>query len=100
MAVVYESASAYIECATDLKDKITRIDAVIDALMTTALKAAEKDSISEYWLDDGQSKIKTIYKGADGVMNSIRSFEQIRQLYVNRLNGFSFRLVDSKSLRR
>ena len=100
MAVIYDSAAAYIEDCVALEEKVTRIDAVIDALMTTALKAAGNDNIDEYWLDDGQTKIKTIYRGADALMSSIRSFEQLRQMYLNRLNGHVVRLVDSKSLRR
>jgi hypothetical protein len=98
--VVYDSASIYIEGATSLCDKISRIDTIIDALMTTALNAAANDNIEEYWLDDGQSKIKTIYRGTGQIMESIKSFETIKQLYVNRLNGRVVRLVDSKSLRR
>jgi len=98
--VVYDSASIYIEGATSLCDKITRIDTIIDALMTTALKAAANENIEEYWLDDGQSKIKTIYRGTAQIMESIKSFETIKQLYVNRLNGRVVRMVDSKSLRR
>lgn len=98
--VVYDSAYIYIDGATSLCDKITRIDAIIDALMTTALKSAADDNISEYWLDDGQSKIKTVYKGTDKVFESIRSFEKIKQIYVNQLNGRAFRMVDSNSLRR
>lgn len=94
---VFDSAYVYIECATDLQGKITRIDAIIDALMTTALKMAANDNISEYALNDGQTQIKTVYKGADAVLNSIKAFEGIRQTYINQLNGRVIRLVDSKS---
>lgn len=100
MAVIYDSAAAYIEDCTSLEEKVTRIDAIIDALLTTALKAAGNDNVTEYSLDDGQTKIKTVYRGADAIMASIRSFEQLRQIYLNRLNGHVVRLVDSKSLRR
>jgi hypothetical protein len=95
---VYDSASIYVECATTLQDKITRIDAIITALETTALKMAANDNISEYSLNDGQTQIKTVYKGADAVMKSIQAFENLRQIYINRLNGRSMRLVDSKNL--
>ena len=98
--VVYDSAQVYIESSTNLCDKIEKIDAIIAALETTALKAASNDNIEEYWLDDGQSKIKTVYKGADEVMKSIVAFERMRQIYVNRLNGRVVRMVDSKSFRR
>jgi hypothetical protein len=98
--VVYDSASIYINKATDLCDKIARIDDIITALEDTALKSASNDDITEYSLDDGQTKIKTVYKGTDAVLNSIKGFIGLKQLYVNQLNGRQVRLVDGKSLRR
>lgn len=95
--VYFDSADLYIEGATSLRDKITRIDAVIDALLTTATKAAANDNISEYSLNDGQTQIRTAYKGADQVFQSIAAFERLKQIYVNRLNGRSFRLIDGKN---
>lgn len=97
MAVYYDSAAIYIDSATDLCDKIAKIDQVIDALLTNALVAAANDNIEEYSLNDGQTIIRTTYKGADAVQKSIHAFESIKQTYVNRLNGRGVRLVDSKS---
>jgi uncharacterized protein Yka (UPF0111/DUF47 family) len=94
---IFDSAYVFVECATDLKDKITRIDAIIDALTTTALKMAANDNITEYSLNDGQTQIKTVYKGAHAVLNSIKAFEGIRQTYINQLNGRVIRLVDGKN---
>ena len=98
--VEYSSAFTYIDSATSLKDKICRIDAIIDALMNTALSAAATDSFSEYVLDDGQTKIRATYKGTEAIFNSINTLERTKQLYVNRLNGRVFRLVDGQSFRR
>jgi hypothetical protein len=95
--VSYDSAQIYIQCGSTLLDKIARIDAIITALEDTALKAASTDNITEYQLNDGQTIIKTVYKGADSVMRSIMAFEKIKQMYVNRLNGRVIRLVDSKN---
>lgn len=96
---VYESAQTYIESSRSLRDKINRIDAVIDGLLSNALKAAATDHISEYQLNDGQTVIKTVYRGAEGVMHAIQSFERIKQLYINALNGRAFRLSDHKNFR-
>lgn len=97
--VYYDSAEIYVQSATTLKAKIARIDAIITALETTALKAAANENISEYMLNDGQTVIKTVYNGSDAVAKSIEAFERIRIRYVNRLNGHSFRLVDSKNFK-
>lgn len=95
--VYYDSAYKYIDCASDLRAKITRIDEIISALEDTALKAAGNDNITEYSLNDGQTIIRTVYKGADAVLNSIIAFEKIRQMYINRLSGRVMRLVDGKN---
>jgi hypothetical protein len=95
--VIFDSADIYIECATSLQDKIARIDAVIDALLTTALKSAARGTISEYSLNDGQTQIKSVYRSPKEVQAAIVAFEGIKQLYVNRLNGNMFRLMDSKN---
>lgn len=98
--VEYDSAAIYIQSSTDLCDKIAKIDLIIAALEDTALSSAANDNIEEYWLDDGQSKIKTKYKGTDEIFKSIYSFEKMRQIYVNRLNGRVVRMVSSQVLRR
>jgi len=97
--VVYDSAAIYIDSQTTIQGRITAIDSIITALLTTAAKAAANDNISEYWLNDGQTQIKTMYKGADAVMKSIKSFETLKQHYVNQLNGRVMRLVDSKNFK-
>jgi hypothetical protein len=95
--VVYDSAAIYIDSCTTLQAKITAIDQIIDALLSVAAKSAAGDNISEYSLNDGQTQIRTVYKGADQVTESIQKFEKLKQLYVNRLNGRAIRLVDAKN---
>lgn len=95
--VYFDSCSIYITSATTLKDKIARIDAIIVLLEDAAIKAAGNEDISEYSLDDGQTKIKTVYKSAASVMSALQSFETMRQRYINQLNGRHVRLVDSKN---
>lgn len=97
--MIYDSAAIYIDSAQTLEDKITRIDAVINALQTSALKAAETGNISEYSLDDGQTKIKTAYRDVVQVASSISAFERIKQTYINQLNGRVMRLMDQKNFR-
>lgn len=95
--IIYDSAVVYIQTATTLKDKIAKLDAIITALETSALTAASKSAIQEYQLDDGQTKIRTMYRNAKEVADSITAFETIRQRYINQLNGRMTRLVDSKN---
>jgi hypothetical protein len=97
--VTYDSADIYIEAASSLTDKITRIDDIIDALLTTALKAAASGHLMDYLLNDGQTTIRTTYRSPKQVQDAITAFEGIRQVYSNRLNGRAFRLVDGANFR-
>lgn len=97
--MVFNSAAEYIECATSIKDKIARIDAIINALLTTALKAVETGNIQQYSLDNGQTKINTAYRNPKEVLESIEGFERIKTLYSNKLTPKIVRLVDSKNFR-
>jgi hypothetical protein len=99
--VEYFSESNYIESRQSLQDKIAGIDAIIAALIISAGKAATKDGIQEYWLDDGQTKIKTIYKGVDQIWSSINAFKRLKIEYQEQLTGGRItRLVDGKNLSR
>lgn len=96
----FTTADIYVSSATTLREKITRIDAIITALEAAALTGAATGQLTEYSLDDGQTKIKTAYRSMDEVMTAIMSFEKLRQMYINRLNGRMVRLVDSKNFQR
>ncbi len=95
--VQYTSAAIYIDSQKSMVAKVNAINAIIDALMLTAASAASTDNIEEYWLNDGQTQIKTSYRGTEAVFQSIQAFEKLREIYINRLNGRMVRLVDSKN---
>lgn len=95
--VTYDSAGVYITAVSDLQQRVARIDAVIAALEDAALKAAGAGHIGDYFLDDGQTKIKTAYRSPSELAASITAFEKIRQRYINQLNGRVMRLVDGKN---
>lgn len=97
--IYYDSAAIYIDKATDLKDKIDRIDSIINGLQTAALAAASTGNISEYSLDDGQTKIRTVYRDSMQITAAIMSFERIKQTYINQLNGRVSVLRDQNNFR-
>lgn len=98
--VYYDSCALYIQSSTDLKSKLVKINAIIDMLFTTALTAAATDNMSEYSLDDGQTKIRTVYKGTKSILAAIDILERQKQTVLNQLNGRVIRGVDSKNLNR
>lgn len=95
--MLFTSEREYIDSCSSVRAKITAIDAIIDALLSAAATSATTDNINEYWLNDGQTQIKTIYKGTHHVYTSIQNFRRLRQEYINQLTGRVHILVDSKN---
>lgn len=85
----YESFTAYINSAEYIKDKLNRVEAVINALYDAATEAAdpERAVFDEYWLDDGQSKIKAMHRSPEDIFKAIHNYEKIKQMYMNRIQG-------------
>lgn len=98
MAVQYFSTDQYIGSTTNIRLRITRIDAIIDALILQTIDEATNEPLKEYSLDDGQTKITCMYRSGAEITKSIEALERVKQLYVNRLSGRTFKLVDEKNL--
>ena len=98
MSFTFQSETLFIDSASDMADKVDKIDLIITALLDISLKAVGKQDIVEYTLDDGQTKIRTEFRSVSAIAQAIDDYEKIRQRYFNRLNGHTFRLVDSKSV--
>lgn len=100
----FDSADKYIRSTDDIRTKIARLDQVISALLDMSLTAAATGNFSEYSLDDGQTKIKTVYRSMDEVVASIKSFEGLKSIYVAQYNNSSMgrarRLVDRKNFNK
>jgi len=98
--VIYDSAGKYMESCKDARAKITACDAIIDALLNTAMEAALTGNVTEYDLDTGQTKVKCLYRSPQEVMNAIKTMQSIKEHYINNINGRSMHLVDGKNFRQ
>lgn len=85
MAVITETI--YIQGADNLYERLKRIDQIIDALELNLLENIGNSNIDEYSLDDGQVKIKTIYRSTKDISNAIDALEKQKQRLLNQLNG-------------
>lgn len=94
----FQSETLFIDSAANLEEKVKKLDLIIDALLDLATASAGKDDVAEYSLDDGQTKIRTQFRGMSSIMRAIDDYEKLRQRCLNRLNGRVMRLVDSKSV--
>lgn len=100
-AVIYDSATIYIESVTELDARIAKIKQVIAGLETMAISAATTGNFSEYSLDDGQTKIRTVYRNMTEVLGAIQAFDNLLQMLLQRQNnnvhGRVHRFVDGKN---
>lgn len=95
--MVYSCSKTYLESATSVKEKIAKLDLIIAAMYEAAERAAASGEIEEYLIDDGQSKIKNIYRDIGSIANAIVGYEKLRQMYYNRLTGRKVTLRDLNS---
>lgn len=95
--IVFKSAAEYIGTKCENEDKAAACEQIIQALMLTAATAAASDQIQEYWLNDGQTQIKAIYRGAKSIFQAIKDFETLKTMYLNRAAGRMTRLMDSSN---
>lgn len=79
------------------RDRIDKINTIIDTLLDAQIAFAANPNQKEYKLDDGQTKIAVTYRDLDAVSAAIMSLERTKQIYLNRYNGRMTRLVDSKN---
>lgn len=90
----------YIESATSLKNRLTRICNIIEALEQRIIDVAVGNAdVEGYSLDDGQVKIQTKYRSLESLEQAIQSFERLKQKLLNQLNGRQTVLRDNKGLR-
>lgn len=98
--IIYLKASAYVESCSTIKAKIAALNAIQDALLTTAMKAVETGHITQYSLNDGQTIIQETYRSAKEITEAYNGFETIKQMYINRLGGRMTRLVHNTNFQR
>ena len=99
--VTYSKAGIFIDqCGDNPVEAALRCDLVIKALFSAMLNVAEDSGITEYMLDDGQTKITQAYRNPLEISRSIEAFQKIKQYYLNQINGNVVVLVDGKNFTR
>jgi len=91
---VYINFVEYINCSTETKEKIARIDAIIALLEDAELNGAANADIEEYLLDDGQTRIKTIYRDIASIEKTIQALLRRKTRLQNQCVGYRYGLMD------
>ena len=74
----------YVNGALTVQDKICRIEEIIGIMMNSLAESALNQDVSEYRLDDGQTKVQTIYRSATQITNAIEDLERLVVFYKNK----------------
>lgn len=99
--ITYSSAGVFVdECGEDPREGVRRCNLIIKALFKAMICAAQDSGVSEYSLDDGQTKISQSYRSPAEVQRSIDAFIKLKHYYLNQINGNVIGLVDGKNLTR
>ena len=94
MAEYFDTPRDYIENANSLKDKIRRIDQIIESLMLSAADPSGSGNVEEYSYNDGQTIVKSIYRSPKQMTEGIMAWQNIRSYYQRKLEGGVIRLQD------
>ena len=98
--VLYFKLDCNFDTATSVRAKITKLDAIITALLNTALTSVENGNIVEYEFDTGQTRTNVTYSKTSDVTTTIKKYEDLRTYYINKLLPRQVQLVDKSNFRR
>lgn len=92
------------DCRTqsDYKRLISQIDAYINSLIAAKINSTSVNSgVSEYELDTGQTKVRKRFLSPKEFTAEITEWENLRQFYLNRMNGTSgrYRLMNERNFK-
>ena len=96
----YLSEPVYISSAATNIERLNRINQIILALETAMLGAVGNEPISEYQLDDGQTKIRTVYRSLKSMSDALDMLNKQKQRLLNDLNGRNIALRSWQGLRQ
>jgi hypothetical protein len=89
MAYITYSPSEYILSKKTTAERLEAVELLIDtyiASMADSVSGAG-NNISEYWLDDSQVKIKTVYRSIEDIKAGLHALEVMRNKYLSQLTG-------------
>jgi len=89
----------YIESKESLLAEVETYCNIIAALQAAiAAGGFDKINLDEYSLDTGQTKIMKSYRSPVQIADSLLSFNKLKQLSLNKLNGRVMSARDAKGL--
>lgn len=90
--------SEFIMSKSDIKSKISALEALLEALETAELDAVSDSKVQEYQLNDGQTIIRTLFRNPSEIETTISKIEARINKYRNMAIGRRNRLIDKDTI--
>ncbi|MFO0089978.1 MAG: hypothetical protein ACK518_04180 [bacterium] len=77
----------YFEQKSKLIGKIATYDLLIESMEQTLMTGIESGHLLQWELDDGQMKVRSMYRNVKDLTNAMEGLIKLRQYYINKHNG-------------
>lgn len=95
--LIFNSLGDYLQNCQSYEARVLALETLVDQLILAAANAATTGQYQEYWLDDGQSKTRIIYRNMNEIDRSILSTQKLIAYYKNQLQGRITRLMPGQN---
>lgn len=96
MNTEFTLVSHYFEEKSKLIGKIATYDLIIEGMEKAILESTVSGHLVQYELDDGQMKVRTMYRSIKDMTSAMQGLIKLRQMYVNKHNGSVVVLTSGK----
>jgi hypothetical protein len=89
MNAEYTTIEHFVEEKSKLIGKVATYDLLIEGMEKSILESTISGHLIQYELDDGQMKVRTMFRNTNEMVEAMIGLIKIRQMYINRYNGRS-----------
>ena len=90
----------YVKSGSTDAERACRLGEIITRYENVMLESADTQNISEYRLDDGQTKLQAIYRSGSQIMETIKKLQFMKEYYENKNIPRTTVLRNHESIRR
>lgn len=87
MNAEYMTISQYVDCKSKLIGKVATYDLLIESMEKAILEATVSGHLNQWEMDDGQMKVRSMYRSIGQMTDGLQGLRKIRQDYINQYNG-------------
>lgn len=98
--VTYDSTEVYLMSATTKRERLTKVQALIDALLLKmSASGVDRSNYDTVEMDDGQTRVFTKYRSMENMVAAIKGLQLMEERLIARLQPRRMRIVNGKNFR-